>query len=186
MSLRPYACVLWSIALSGGAAVAAEVPIEIFAPLPAAERQVAVLPPGSAPAASELAAAAQCHPAKRRASLVSLRWQPSAAGQDGEASEQGGAPSLAQRVELTKFRDGFSTGRLEATRRLESAIEAVAVDSPETGINYYWRVLTLNEQGWVASAVGRFEVPICPWDLPDVSRFEPSLNDESDPSPGQR
>ncbi len=183
MSLRPYACILWSIALSGGAALAAEVPVEIFAPLPAAERQVAVLPPGSASAASELAAAARCHPEKRRASLVGLRWQPTATGRSGDASEEGDLPSLAQRVELTKFRDGFNTGRLEATRRLGTAIDAVAVDSPETGINYYWRVLTLNEQGWAPSAVGRFEVPICPWDPPDVSRFEPFLNDDD---PDQR
>ena len=35
------------------------------------------------------------------------------------------------------------TGRFETTRRLAAETDAVAVDSPETGIVYYWRVLTL-------------------------------------------
>ena len=162
------------------AALAIEAPVEMFTPLTPEESQVAVLPAGSAAAAVDLSAVAECHLTKRRAALVGLRWSPVAAGQDGALPE-----GSAQRVEITKFREGFSTGRLEATRRLESAVETVAVDSAETGIYYYWRVLTLTAEGWVPSQVGRFEVPVCPYDPPDLSRFEGALNDDGRPAAGQ-
>jgi hypothetical protein len=173
MSLRTYACVLMLAAASAWTAFAAGPPIEAFAPLPPEEAGTAVLPPGSATAASELSAAPACHPAKRRAALVALHWQPVPGSEPGRDETP-----VAQRVELTKFRDGFRTGRLEASRRLAAAVEAVAVDSPETGILYYWRVLTLTPDGWAPSAVERFEVPICPWDEPDLSRFQAGLADD--------
>ncbi len=178
VNLRPYTCVLLLTATSGWAAFAAEAPAETFAPLPPGESQAAVLPPASAPAATELSAAAGCHSTKHRAALVALSWRPASAGSDGVPPEGSKWGLVAdQRVELTKFRDGFRTGRFQASRQLAAAAESVAVDSPETGINYYWRVLTLTAQGWAPSATGRFEVPICPWDEPDLSHFEAVSND---------
>ena len=160
MKLRPFTRILLLAAAPGWAATAAEPPpVEDFFPLPPEEAATAVLPPGSVAAATELSASSRCHPTKRRAAIVALRWRP-AAGEDG-------ASPGPQRVELTKFRDGFRTGRLEATRRLAAEVGAVAVDSPEAGIAYYWRVLTLAPQGWAPSAVERFEVPTCPWDGPE-------------------
>ncbi len=181
MNFRPYVfarlvCAGALVSIVVPAAVAIEAPVEMFTPLTPEESQVAVLPAGSAPAAVDLSAAAECHSTKRRAALIGLRWSPVAAGQDAAPPE-----GAAQRVELTKFREGFSTGRLEATRRLESAVETVAVDSAETGIYYYWRVLTLTAEGWVPSEDGRFEVPVCPYDPPDLSRFEAVLNDGGRP-----
>ncbi len=189
MNPQPFSLALL-LATTGWPALAADPPIEAFVALPPEESSVAVLPPGATPAAGELAAAAACHPTKHRAALVALSWRP--AGQDGATADGPDAPPAAvpaadQRVELTKFRDGFGTGRLLATRRLATEVNAVAVDSPETGINYYWRVLTLTAQGWAPSATGRFEVPICPYDAPDLSRFEGTLNDDPrDRGPSRR
>ncbi len=168
----------WSLILAAAATLAAgaaaDPPVEAFAPLPPGDNG-AVLPPGSAVAAGELSAAAECHPAKRRAALVALRWRPAAATDETAAPE---GLTADQRVELSKFRDGFGTGRLVATRRLPAAVGAVAVDSPEPGIHYYWRVLTWGAGGWTPSAVERFEVPVCPYDQPDLSRFEASSGSE--------
>ncbi len=179
MSLRSCTCVLMLATMPGWtAAFAAQPPVEVFASL-SAEAVGIILTPGSARGATELAAAPRCHPTKRRAALVVLRWQP-AGGADAEV---GGARSAGQRVELTKLRDGFSTDRFEATRRLTAVVDAVAVDSPEPGIHYYWRVLTLTPDGWSPSDVSRFEVPVCPWDEPDLGRFETNLGDDrEDPS----
>ena len=39
-----------------------------------------------------------------------------------------------------------------------------ALEKLEPGVNYYWRVLTRTDGGWVPSAVARVEAPTCPVD----------------------
>lgn len=42
---------------------------------------------------------------------------------------------------------------------------SVELEGLEAGLNYYWRVLTLNEKGWVLGGIIRTEAPICPADI---------------------
>lgn len=126
------------------------------------QRLPLVAEPRPSAMAAGLESASRCHPEIRRASLVFLRWRP--------PSAEG---LLDQRVDISKFRDGFAKGSFEATRPLPRATEAVAVEAPEPGVNYYWRVLTQTVDGWVSSPVQRFEVPICPWDGKELGDAPP-------------
>ncbi len=128
-------------------------PVESFVPASASDQAISPLPPGHPAASDALRAAAQCNESKPRMSIVELHWQPSSI--DG---------LLMHQVDISKFRDGFAKGRFKTTRELASATKTVAVDGPEPGLNYYWRVRTKTSAGWAASRVGRFEVPICPHD----------------------
>lgn len=138
-----------------------EPPVEVFAPVTPEEAAIMIQPPGSLAGASALAPAAKCHPTRYRASIVALEWQVAA-----------GEGTSAQRVDISKFREGFTSGRYDTTVHLSAATSGVSVEAPEPGINYYWRVLTKSPNGWVSSPVSRFEVPVCPWDEPAMSAGE--------------
>jgi hypothetical protein len=144
-------------------------PVEPFKPFVPTDSEVEVLAPGSPGAAGELAAAARCHESMPRAALVALGWRPA-----------GGETGAAQRVDISKLRDGFATDRFATTRILPAATAAISIEAPEPGINYYWRVLTASPGGWLPSVVERFEVPICPFDPIEEGRF-PSADP---PTPG--
>ncbi len=136
----------------------ADPPIEDFTPVSPPEAAIAILPADTPGAAGELGYSARCHPTKQRAAIVDLGWQTAGEQSAGE-----------QRIDISKFPRGLATGRYDTTRRLPGTMTAAAVDSPEPGIAYYWRVLSKTDDGWVASGVERFEVPVCPWDQPDLS-----------------
>ena len=135
-------------------------PIEPVVPFVPDETEPGVLPLDTPGAASDLIATASCDETKPRTALAALRWQ-AASGEVG----------AAQRVDISKLRDGFATDRFAVTRLLPSATTAVGLQGPEPGINYYWRVLTSTPSGWLSSKVERFEVPVCPFDPVDESRF---------------
>lgn len=102
-------------------------------------------------AASELAVEASCSPIEPGLALVALSWRPAARG--GE-----------QRVDLSKFPEGFATGRYEVSAPLEPNASAGTLERLEPGVNYYWRVLRRKGAAWVASETGRLEAPTCPVD----------------------
>ncbi len=104
-------------------------------------------------AARDLRVSSECDRDRQRAAQVNLAWAANRA-----------AALDAQRIDITKFREGFTSGSFETTGAMDAAAQEVMVQSPEPGINYYWRVLSRTEDGWVSSPVGRFEVPICPLD----------------------
>ncbi len=135
-------------------------PIEPFVPYVPNEAELGVLPLETPGGASDLSASASCHETQPRTALAALRWKPAGS----EAGE-------TQRVDISKLRDGFATDRFAVTRILPSATTAVGINGPEPGINYYWRVLTLTPAGWVSSSIERLEVPVCPFDAVDPSRF---------------
>ena len=135
-------------------------PIEPFVSYAPDETELGVLPLGTPGGADHLDATASCHETTPRAALVGLRWS-------AASSEAGGT----QRVDISKLRDGFATDRFAVTRLLPGDTTAVGIEGPEPGINYYWRVLTETPGGWVSSKVERFEVPVCPFDEVDPSRF---------------
>lgn len=129
-----------------------------------AEDLARTIVPGETPApgaglssAAGLRAAARCDQETPRASIVSLAWTPA----NGEAVS-------GQRVEISKFHEGFERGPFETTGTLSPQTATVAVNAPEPGIRYYWRVLTARGDGWRASTVERFEAPVCPSDPPRV------------------
>jgi len=134
--------------------------IEPVVPYEPGESELGILPLGTPGSVSQLEAVARCHETKARTALVALRW--STAG-----AEAGGT----QRVDISKLRDGFATQRFSTTRLLTGATDAVGIESPEPGINYYWRVLTATPDGWVSSRVERFEVPVCPFDPVDPGQL---------------
>ncbi len=144
---------------------------EAFRPAAPDQLGAPVVPGSPATTALALAYESRCNPEKRRAAIVALGWEAASGGN-----------LLGQRVEISKFRDGFSRGHFEATRRLPLATSAVAVDAPEPGVNYYWRVLTETPEGWAASPVGRFEVPVCPWDKEDLEEPTPPGDGAEEPS----
>lgn len=149
-------CTLLALAmLAAGSALGADVEFEIFRPVTPEEADVPLLSPDTPGAAGELGPAARCSETVRRSAEIELRWQP------------GAAAAGVQRVDVTRFRDGFALGRYEVSPLLAPGRDSVGLAGPEPGINYYWRVLTETPQGWAPSRVERFEVPVCPWDPPN-------------------
>jgi len=41
----------------------------------------------------------------------------------------------------------------------------IELEGLEPGLTYFWRVCTLNEDGWIPSEIIRCEAPICPADI---------------------
>jgi hypothetical protein len=113
------------------------------------ENQSPILRPGGPSAATHLKAEARCD-FQKRGGTGWLSWQ------------SADLPGSQQRLDITGFRDGFQTGNFTIVGPLAPNQSEVKLDSGEPGINYYWRVLTLTEDGWVPSETERLPWPICP------------------------
>lgn len=139
---------------AGSAALSKEAP-EVVTLRPADGLELTTRPAASNEAVARLASpSARCSEEMRRTAEVTLSWTPATS-----------AETAVQRLEITKFRDGFSALRAERSDELATHVNAVTVQAPEAGILYRWRVLTRMVDGeWLASDEGRFEVPICVWD----------------------
>lgn len=147
-------------ALTATATFGDEARFETFRPVTTEEAAIRLLAPETASAARELAPTARCSESVRRSAEVELRWQ------------SVGATAGAQRVDVTKFRDGFDLARYDVSPPLAPGRDSVALAGPEPGIHYYWRVLTETPRGWAPSRVERFEVPVCPWDPPRLDLLD--------------
>jgi len=121
-------------------------------PVTPAQRDVPVSAARAQAAASDLSFEAGCSPTVPGLGLVALSWRPGAAA-GGE-----------QRVDLSKFPEGFASGRYEVSAALEPGVSAGTLERLEPGVNYYWRVLRRKGAVWVASETGRVEAPTCPVD----------------------
>ncbi len=131
MRLRaPILGLILTWALTGAAVAQDDLEIEVFKPVTPGEAGIELLPAGAPGGAADFAVTARCSETKVRTAVVALRWT---------VGELGGG---AQRVDISKLRDGFATDRYETTRRLPPELSTVGVEGPEPGINYYWRVLT--------------------------------------------
>jgi hypothetical protein len=113
------------------------------------ESEARMLSPGGPGAARNLLADARCDPVKLTA-IAQLSWKSAS------------PPAGQQRVDLTMFRDGFDKGKFTTLGPLPPDQSQVQITSGEPGINYYWRVLTLTESGWVPSKTERLPWPSCP------------------------
>lgn len=152
MSKRPVlALTVVILAAACVTAFGGDAQIEPFVPVTPEEAAITLLPAGTPGGAAELDWQARCSETRRRTAIVALGWRPA-------------AEAAVQRVDVSKFRDGFERLRYEVSPRLADERAAVAIEGAEPGINYYWRVLTERPEGWVPSAVERFDVPVCPWD----------------------
>jgi hypothetical protein len=118
----------------------------------AALSAVPILPASAPGGALDLEWFPECDPMKPGTGVVNMRWKAGAALQSD------------QRVDVTKFAEGFATGKFQATRALPPALISVAMEKPEPGVSYYWRVLTRTPAGWVPSGTYRFDAPTCPVD----------------------
>ena len=156
------ATALWLL-VAGAALSQVDPGVETFAPATREQTSIALLPPNTPGGAEDLSFTARCLDTSPREGLITLTWRSAQAGASG------------QRVDVTKFHEGFDVSRFDASRRLDSNFEAVGLQAPEPGINYYWRVLTATPSGWITSQVGRFEAPVCPSDGP---AFEHSKDGE--------
>lgn len=146
-SLLPPFCL--ALVLAGAAAA----PAHAAAAAPQlAQAEQRVLPEGEAPAARQLEVTARCDPLRPGESVALFAWSPVP------------GPEHRQRLDLTAFRSGFPDGDFETIAELPASQQSVEWRGAEAGINYYWRVLTLSDDGWVPSAVARFEAPTCPVD----------------------
>ena len=94
-----------------------------------------------------------------RAAFVDLAWS----GLDTTAAS-------ARRVDISKLREGFATGRFETTGAQPASLSEVRVQAPEPAVRYYWRVLTQGPEGWVSSRVERFRVPVCRADVLEANQ----------------
>jgi hypothetical protein len=138
------AVLIWASGLSLAAAQSA---------IQLAQAELPILPESSEPAAELLEVTADCDAMQPGGATVVFRWA--------------AAPSrdTRQRIDVTKFRNGFESRDLESIAEVPTSQQSLEWRGMEAGVNYYWRVLTLTPDGWVTSAVGRFEAPTCPVDF---------------------
>ena len=135
------------------ATAAQEIPTFVpFAPVSQEGALIEIALPGGPGAAANLSDSSRCSETKLRTGEVFLTWTPSSSG-------------VAQRVDISRFRDGFETGTYETSGPLPQSRTATAIEGPEPGIRYYWRVLTSTGGVWASSLVERFEAPTCASDL---------------------
>jgi hypothetical protein len=126
--------------------------LEGFAPAAPAQAAIQLAPEGTGGAAVDLSADTSCSTTVVRTSIIELRWNASA------------GPSGVQRIDISKFWDGFQNGRYESSRILPAQQSSASWEGAEPGIHYYWRVLTQAGSIWIPSITERFEAPVCPWD----------------------
>ncbi len=132
-------------------------PVVPFTPAGPEQTAIALLPPGIAGGATELGYTVDCLDTSPREGIIVFAWQP-------------GERLAAQRIDVSKFPEGFDTNRFDASPNLAADLWTVSLQNPEPGIYYYWRVLNETPSGWIASPVARFEAPTCPSDGPAFDR----------------
>jgi len=153
--LRPIRLmILAAVLVATTAASHAESNVASFRQATKEDVAVELSPEGAQGGATQLDSTSECVTGNPRTPRVHLAWA------------LGDSRAFASRIDITKFREGFDMDNYETTGSREGDLEGLAVDVGETGVNYYWRVLTETSGGWVASDVSRFEVPTCPLDMP--------------------
>lgn len=113
---------------------------------------VPMLSPDGPRAALELSAQPDCVDGEPGRGVVRLSWAP--------AVEQGSE----QRVIATIYRDGFERPAFEASGTLAPGRDSFDLYRLHGQAIHFWKLLTRHADGWVPSAVARFEGPTCPVD----------------------
>jgi hypothetical protein len=84
------------------------------------------------------------------------------------------------RVEVTPFRTGFDRGEYETIAVVPVTQSNLEWSEGEPGINYYWRIVTQQEDESYVSDVARFQPEVCPvdWASPEEMREIEGLDEE--------
>lgn len=106
-------------------------------------------PPADDRKATDLVATSTCDPADPRREVVELRWSPAA------------TVGSAQRVDVTIFSETFDDDRFASSRDLASDAAALDWTDVSPGALHFWRVVTLQPAGWVASETAQFTGAAC-------------------------
>jgi hypothetical protein len=106
-----------------------------------------ILEPGGPGAAIDLQSEVDCeNPGE---AIARLSWSPAA------------TKGAKQRVDVTIFKDGFQMGEFEASEVLPLDQSSLIWEQVSPGLNHRWRVLTLQENGWIPSEIAIFKGPVC-------------------------
>jgi hypothetical protein len=108
-----------------------------------------ILPAGGSRAASGLGAIAGCSETEPRMETLELRW--------ARADQPGGA----QRIDMTIYSELFDDGRYESSPLLAADQTSFDWDGVSPGAVHFWRVLTLQTDGWAPSETARFTPGAC-------------------------
>jgi hypothetical protein len=108
-----------------------------------------VLPRSDQDAAGSLQAEMRCDELELRKGIARLSWT--------VAANQG----AEQQVAVTIYRDGFETGNFEISDPLPPYQSSLVWDRVKGQAIHLWRVLTLQDEGWMPSVTERFEGISC-------------------------
>jgi len=113
-------------------------------------------------AATNLSAISGCSETELRKPIAQMRWTAASARVTGQTP----APAT-QYIDVTTRTDGF-VGSYKSSPALGADVTSFTWDAVETGINHYWRVVTVYPGIAVASEVASFKGAVC------VADFQPS------------
>ncbi len=108
-----------------------------------------ILSPRAGDATTDLRVETGCDEAEPRKVIVKLGWKVAT------------SPGLEQRVLLTIYKNGLVTGKFESSDALSPEQSSHVLEGLAPGIINYWRVLTLQEDGWVPSETASFKATVC-------------------------
>jgi hypothetical protein len=111
--------------------------------------EIPVLPSDGARAAANLQSSTECDLEEPWKGIVRLSW--------AVARDRGSE----QRVVVTIYRDGFETGKFDASEALPADQSLLVWERLSPGIIQFWMVLTRHGDGWVPSEQSSFEGPVC-------------------------
>jgi hypothetical protein len=100
-------------------------------------------------AATRLKGSAECSAVEPGVAFASLGWRP--------ARQQG----TKQRIAVTILPAGFETGEIRLSGPLPRHVSSLEWRAIEGQAVHYWRVVTRQPEGWVASATASFTGPMC-------------------------
>ena len=81
-----------------------------------------------------------------------------------------------QRVAVTIRRDGFAAGSYEISEALPPGQTNLVWEQVHGQAIHFWRVLTLQPEGWVPSETARFRGPSCVADMRRGGGLNPETN----------
>ncbi len=130
-------------------------------PSSTAQSALPILPlnPDAPGAATHLQAEVDCSHTELRKGVAQLRWTPAA------------RPGREQRVAVTIFRDGFERNAVELSEPLSSTQSSLVWKPTQPGVIHFWRVLSLQANGWAPSAVANFQGATCVADFVPKARL---------------
>jgi hypothetical protein len=124
-------------------------PSSTIVPVAPPAKPLTVIKAEESRAATGLKASAECSAIQPGVALAALGWHP--------ARHRG----TEQRIAMTIFPAGFENGEYRLGDPLGGSVSSLEWRAIEGQAIHYWRVLTLQRAGWVASSTATFTGPMC-------------------------